>query len=54
MQRTEEEEKFCEYVGEWEHKWRDLPLIRAGKNCGGRDGALITIVSPMYTVLSIY
>lgn len=29
-------------------------MLRAGKDCGGRDSALITIVCPTYTVLGIY
>lgn len=54
MQKTEEEQNSQEYDRGWEHKWRDLPSIRAGKDCGGRDGALITIVCSMYPVLGIY
>lgn len=54
MQRSEEEGNFLVQVREWDHKWRDLLLIRAGKNCGGRDGALITITCQTYTELGIY
>lgn len=34
MQKTEDEKKFLRICQEWEHKWKDLPLIIAGKEVG--------------------
>lgn len=34
MQKTEDEKKFLRIRQEWEHRWKDLPLIIAGKEVG--------------------